>query len=113
MSENRSSVNQREGTVSNAGSMPAIVKDPAVADLLEALHRTVNADTSPTKGVRVVVATGLLRAMLSGAPEELARHLEAYAAPVARAAPPPTMAFAPRFPVAGSAMCIEPPLTLQ
>jgi hypothetical protein len=39
--------------------------------------------------------------------------LDAYAAPVASAAPPATMAFAPRLPVAGSAMCIDPPLPLQ
>ena len=36
-----------------------------------------------------------------------------FAAPVAIPALPPTIALAPRLPVAGSAMCIEPPLPLQ
>src|SRR6266576_3812288 len=35
------------------------------------------------------------------------------AAPVAIPALPPTMALAPKFPVAGSAMCIDPPLPRQ
>src|SRR5213595_2513019 len=34
------------------------------------------------------------------------------AAPVAMPALPPTMALAPRFPVSGSAMCMEPPFPL-
>src|SRR6202165_6027991 len=42
------------------------------------------------------------------APYERAR-----AAPVALPARPPTIAFAPRLPVAGSAMCIDPPLPRQ
>src|ERR1700693_2317933 len=35
------------------------------------------------------------------------------AAPVAIPALPPTIAFAPKFPLAGSAMCIDPPLPRQ
>ena len=43
----------------------------------------------------------------------LPRILADMAAPVAMPADPPTMALAPRLPLSGSAMCMEPPLPRQ
>ena len=45
--------------------------------------------------------------------EALLEHGRANAAPTAIGIPAPTIAFAPRFPVSLSAMCIEPERPLQ